>query len=610
MVDGLLGPGEAIEADGVVVERPSADRIRVRATRSLTGSGTGRFSDVGVGVRWRAENWPSDVEFVGFAFTQFALPVTGGRDLDFAFHPAPGLRSPRAVLPLVVRHAGDVTLLAPLDHPHEQVIGVRDGALTWGWHGDLAEIPDGFATTVGVYSGHSVAEVLGAWRSDLAPIAVRRANPLTTHLSYWTDNGAAYWYRTEPGQTIAESVVATVEQLRTDGVPIRAVELDSWFYDHETPRPIAEIGYPAEVPPTGAMSWSARADAFPGGGDGDLLEAFQRRVDAPLVLHARHLSPNSPYVGESGEWWVDAAAQPQDPSFFRRWFDDAARWGATCIEQDWMLMYWFGVRALRESPGRAAAWQRALHAHAAATGVDLLWCMATPADLVLAAHLEHVVAVRTSDDYRFAEDPAFLWTWFLTVNRLANTLGLPAFKDCFFSEPDVGDGDDPIDGDPHAELEAALSALSGGPVGIGDRLGRTNRDVVMRTCDDDGRLRRVDRAVAAIDDCLFGAPGRGERLMWATTTATTDAGVWTYVLAINTADRHRPIVDRFDLDGTRTVYDWRARRSREADHLEIDLASRDWSLFVVSPPGATSADRAGDATRYVVVEASAPTSQR
>ena len=240
---------------------------------------------------------------------------------------------------------------------------------------------------------------------------------------------------------------------------------------------------------------------------GDAIQRFAERLgQPPLVLHARHIAPEAPDV-DPATWWVDElAAHPADPAYFRRWFDDAVRWGATCIEQDWMLMYWFGVRALRSAPGRAAAWQRTLNEHARATDVDLLWCMATPADLIAAVEFDRVIAVRTCDDYRFAADPAMLWTWFLTVNRLSNALGLRAFKDCFFSNPDVTDASDPIDGDVHAELEALLSALSAGPVGIGDRIDRTNRDIVMRTCDHDGRLRLTDRAIALIDGCLFGAP--------------------------------------------------------------------------------------------------------
>ena len=73
------------------------------------------------------------------------------------------------------------------------------------------------------------------------------------------DNGAAYWYRTEAGRTIGTSVVEAVEALRADGVPVNAVELDSWCYQHEVPRPISEIGYPEEVPPTGMLKWQPRA---------------------------------------------------------------------------------------------------------------------------------------------------------------------------------------------------------------------------------------------------------------------------------------------------------------------------------------------------------------
>ena len=169
------------------------------------------------------------------------------------------------------------------------------------------------------------------------------------------------------------------------------------------------------------MTWEPRPDAFdpPPRPTTRSSSSADRLGHPPLVIHARHISPRSPYLAE-GEWWVDAlAAQPVDPTFFRRWFDDARRWGVCAIEQDWMLMYWFGVRALRAAPDRAADWQRALDALAAESGVGLIWCMATPADLVLAATLDHVVAVRTSDDYRFAADPALLWTWYLTVNRLA-----------------------------------------------------------------------------------------------------------------------------------------------------------------------------------------------
>jgi hypothetical protein len=603
----MLGEFEPVGRDGVhlSVERESGTtRLRLTAERELSSLATGRFARPSVGVKW--SQFDRNIEFVGFASTQFALPVTARADLDFDFRPAPGLSSPQTVSPLLGRCDGRVVLLAPTDNFHEHVIAITDSELIWGWHGDLDFVPEDFGTTLGIYVGRSVGEVLDRWRADLAidPNPHRPVdNPLSTHLSYWTDNGAAYWYRTEPGRTIGDSVIDVVEQLRTDAVPVRSIELDSWFYPHTTLRPIAEIGYPEEVPPTGVESWTPRGDAFePPVGDSDAIERFAARLDhPPLVLHARHIAPTSSYISDPLDWWIDdLAAHPRDPTFFRQWFDDAARWGAICIEQDWMLMYWFGVRELRAVPGRAAAWQRSLNGHAQATGVDLLWCMATPADLMVAASLDRVIAVRTCDDYRFAGDPAFLWTWFLTVNRLTNVLGLSAFKDCFFTNADVIADDDAIDGDRHAELEALLAALSGGPVGIGDRIGRTDRDIVMRTCDSDGRLRRVDGALAAIDDCLFGGPARGDGLMWATTTSTTGGQTWTYVVAINTATEARTLSDRFELDDERLVYDWRNGTQRGTAVIDVELSARDWALFVVCPNGSTVI---GDVTKYVTVEA-------
>jgi len=605
-MESLVQLGETVLPDGVVFDHQFADgvgHVRLTATRDLTGIATGRFSRLSASVGVRIAGQP---RYLGFAYTQFALPVVAGPLLDFDFHPAPNLQSPSVLGVLLARSEQQHIVLAPLDHPHEQVIGTTGGALTWGWHGDLDEVPAGLSTTLGVYVGTSLTELLDRWGGDVRAARLRpsaNANPITSHVSYWSDNGAAYWYRTEAGRTIGASVAETVEALRADGVPIHAVELDSWCYQHEVPRPISEIGYPEEVPPTGMLQWEPRDDAFdPAPAGTDPIEQFARRLGSPpLVIHSRHISSRSPYLSD-GEWWIDAhAAQPVDPTFFRRWFDDARRWGVCAIEQDWMLLYWFGVRALRSVPGRAATWQRALDALADESGIGLIWSMATPADIVFAATLDHVVAVRTSDDYRFAADPALLWTWYLTVNRLAGSLGLRAFKDCFFST--VG-GTDPIDGDEHAELEALLACMSAGPVGIGDRIGRTDRAVVLRTCEADGRIRHVDRPLGMIDACAFGEPALGERLAWATTTSTRDGKVWTYIVAINTATERRVVADSLelaaiDLGPTCAVYDWRRGDVDTLDTISVELAPRDWALWVCAPPGARA--DAGDCSKYVTV---------
>jgi hypothetical protein len=606
----LIGPA----IDGITFE-DLGDRLVLRADRDLDGLAAERFSRPRLAVSFGPSQIAApDVSLVGFAYTQFALPVRADLDGGFDFAPAANLRSPSAVMPLVMSSGdGRVELLAPLDSWHEQIISVRQNDpgpriddLAWGWHGDLDQVPAGFATTLGVFTGRSVGEVFERWGAAIRVADIsRRSDPLLTHLSYWTDNGAAYWYRTEPGRDITTTLADKVDELDRLGVPVNSVELDSWFYPHEISRSVDEQGYLEEVPPTGMLEWAPRPDVFPDG-LGPLRRAL---ADRPLVLHSRHISPQSAYLDE-GEWWVDRSAQPRDPAFFDRWCRDAASWGATCIELDWMMISFFGNRPLREVPGRVMAWQQQLDRGAAANDLGLLWCMALPGDMAAAVELGSVIALRTCDDYRFAADPALLWIWYLTVNRMADALGVPVFKDCFFSAQPRGD--DSIDGDEHAELEALLAAMSGGVVGLGDRIGCTDADVVLRVCRPDGRLVGPDRPISLCEQSFFDPGTSADRLCWASTTSTNARGTWHYVLAVHVGEPgERPVADFACLrsitgsEDEMLVYEWRAGTAAPATELEASLTTRDWSLFVCCPIVVDDEGRRsaliGDPSRYATM---------
>ncbi len=532
------------------------DRLHLRADHDLTELATDRFDRPVNYVAWRPADGPdaADVRVGGTIWTQFALPVDSDAQLRFRFDHGDFLVSPEVVFPLWIRRSdGASCLLAPLNHFHEQIVAVVDGELRWGWHGDLDEIPAGFTIELGIFAGTSVRTLLEQWgrelrqRSGVAP-RDRYADACVSHLSYWTDNGAAYWYRREPGMSLEATLERKCAELRELEIPLGAVELDSWFYPHAVARSVNEVGYLDEVPPSGMLRWEPRADLFPDG-----LPALRERLGNPAsIFHSRHVAASSPYVDDT--WWIDNdIAHPSDPAFFRKWMADARRWGAVTYEQDWMFIIWFGVRQLRAVADRTRAWQHGLDRAARENDLSLLWCMSIPPDFALATELEGVGAIRTCDDYRYAADPAILWTWFLVVNNLAAALQLWPFKDVFFSASETPGEEDgkSIDGDPHAELEAALAALSGGPVGIGDRIGRTEPEVVRRTCRADGVLLKPDRPLAALDTCLLGGPARGDGLLW----ADSASGEWRYVLAIDTGPEERAIRDRLQLDATMLVYD-------------------------------------------------------
>ncbi len=581
------------------------DQLRLAAKEPMRGFATGRFDRSNITVTIDLDDMYEGVTVLGFAFTQFAMPVIGSRRSAIDFAPTPQLQSPAAMLPALLRRSdGMVCLLAPLDSWHEQIITVDQDdqgvhRLRWGWHGDLDRVEEEFSTTLGIYRGLSATEVFAAWRDELdtAGELVERsddADPVVSHLSYWTDNGAAYWYRTEPGIDIAGTLEAKLEELEQLGVQVGSVELDSWFYPHEVGRPVVDDGYLPDVPPTGMLEWLPRPDVLPRGFDG----LGPRLAAKPLILHSRHISPQSPYL-EEGEWWVDWAAHPVDQDFFARWFDSARSWGATCVEQDWMMLAWFGVRQLREVPGRAAEWLNALARHAAEAEMSLIWCMSTPADMIAAAGLDRVCAVRTSDDYRFADDPARLWHWFVTVNRLIDTLGLVAFKDCFFTA-DLEGATESIDGDEHREVEALLAAMSAGVVGIGDRIGRSDPVIIDRLCRPDGLLAKPDRPLAIADQSIFRDWADSGGICW----STTSSGEWLYVVALHTADTDAAIVDRFDLPSKMLVYDWRTGEASPDMVIDIELGRRDWALFVCCPleeRGGRRRSLIGDASKYATM---------
>jgi hypothetical protein len=592
--------------------------FRLEAAAPLHGFASGRFDRPAVvwprffPARRRAGGLPEGTRGFGHAYTEFALPSFSEPELDgFLLLP----QRPAVVEPLfLVAPDGRSLMLAPLDSFHEQVVAVpRRGetelGVRCGWQGDLNQAPEGFHTELACFAGESPRSLLDEW----AAILLRRhgtrrpsryADDGVGRLSYWTDNGAAYWYRSEPGLDVATTLERTVAGLREARVPIRAVQLDSWFYPHQNSRPL-NPDWGMDVPPTGMLCWEPREDLLPGG----LSDLRDRMGDPPLILHSRHFSSQSPYFEETDAWIDGDRGHPIDTDFYERLMAQAAGWGAITYEQDWLIECFLGVRGLREAPGRARAWQEGIDAAAHRHGRTLQWCMASPADFMQTVTLEHVTSIRTSGDYRYIIGSGALWAWFLYTNALARALGLTPYKDVFFSSP-LGEG---WDGDSNCECEALLAALSSGPVGIGDRLGRTDRELVMRTCREDGMLVKPDVPVAALESCYRGHPQVEPHPLVGEAHTRHPAGFWHYLVGIHVWRGEEPILYRFALEdlgplrpeGPLLAYDFRRGHAERVDAggadpvWEVELEPRAWDYRVLCPilPGEIAI--VGDVSRYV-----------
>jgi hypothetical protein len=590
--------------------------FRCEATADVTGISSGEFDRPS--VAWptftpseRTGSVPKGLRALVFQHCEFALPSNAGPSLDDWFllpH-----RPPTGWPMLLCREDGQTLLVAPLQAFHEQIIGLNGGTLRCGWHGDLEAVPAGFATELGVLAAHGPRAALDAWGQMLLDVAHtvrpgRWPDAVGSRPSYWTDNGSAYWYKTEPGHDISESIVAAVEDLRAKHVPIGAVQLDSWFYPHVEVRPFDVDEW--VVPPTALTTWDERADVLPGG-----INALRQRLgDVPLVAHIRHLSADAPMASEVSTWIDGDYAAPATPEAYERWLDQCVAWGVETFEHDWLVEVFFGVRAMRAVPGRAKEWQEGIDHAARDRGITLQWCMGTPADFAQTTTLTQVTSVRTSGDHGYIATAGQLWAWFCTTNALARSLHLMPFKDVFRADPEVASQ--------NGEPEALLSALSTGPVGLGDRVGRMDPALALRTCRADGFLVKPHTAIAATDASLLSGPAFNESLLVAECTSEHPAGSWTYVVAMHANPSDKPIAGEIRLkslgrpDGARgdetstqstvlgdvVAWDWRdatATPLKSDATIPVSLGREGWVYYVMAPILDSGLAVIGDVDKFV-----------
>lgn len=584
-------------ADDVVV-------LRLEATAATAATTPGGYADVGTGLAFdpsaRAPgSWPAGMRAFGHQYTEFGLPTQAGEDLERWFLLP---FRPNVVAPLwLCDPAGATLLLAPLDAFHEQVITVptreTPGAgIRWGWHGDLDEIPAGFSSSLAVIAGDSPRNALDRWASllEITPRLPVDHDALGRAVSYWTDNGAAYWYRTEQHadgtpRTVTETLADAVASVEAAGVPIGSLQLDSWFYPHEVIRPFDTDEW--VVPPSGLIDWAPRSDILPDG-IGPIRDDAGGR---PLITHCRHLSKQSPLVDEFDCWVDDSYAHPKGVDYYEHFLDRAVDWGVETFEHDWLVECFFGVRGLRAGVGRAREWQEGIDRAAAERSMTLQWCMATPADFFQTATLGRVTSIRTSGDHGYLVGPGFLWAWFCYSNALARVLGLAPFKDVFSS------------GGEHAEVEALLSALSTGPVGVGDAIGTTDAAVVMATCRADGVIIRPDVPIAAVDACYRQHAVPRPVPLVAETHTDHAAGRWTQVFCANTYRGEEPISGTVDLgpawpDAPVAALDLRTGEcTRPSAGWDLSLEPGEWTHHLLAPVLAGGIAVFGDISKHAPV---------
>ncbi len=427
----------------------------------------------------------------------------------------------------------EVMIISPLDNFMDALTAPAGGEWQCGFGGLTERVPAGTTTRTLVVSGRGInktfmewGKIISAWHGHHP--ADPYADVAMSKLGYWTDNGSYYYYRTEPGMNYEDTLLAVKKYADEARIPYGYFQIDSWWY------PKAEIELRSSHNRGGTMLWEPIPEMFPDG-----LAAFTGKLGLPLVAHNRYTADTSPYCGRYecalGNDPKRRGALPIDPAFWDEIMDNAVKFGIRVYEQDWLYTHIAMIPWLRQGLGNGASWYDAMAGAADACGLTMQLCMASPEFFMQQLKHNNATHARVSHDYKGGLAKSFFWVPFHEASLFAWSVGMWPFKDNF--QTTVGQRSTYMIIPEASPLEEAMIAsLSGGPVGPSDRIGASDRELIMRTCRQDGLLLKPDRPATPIDRMFLDNDNMalGGNKPWIITTESNhENGASTYLAAFN-----------------------------------------------------------------------------
>ena len=527
------------------------------------------------------------------AFTKLpdALHVFSYGHLNFA---PPEFSATEIATPwLLFDDRANAFIISPASHfMVASMIGDGHSRVASGFNPNLRNLPAGFTQQTLVAFGNGINKTWDAWGRGLLALenSKRPSNEVDSvlkYLGYWTDNGAFYYYNYDLKKGYAGTLQALVEHYKQEQIPIRYLQLDSWWYYKTTTDADGKPGKEkksAKLPAGewnrygGLLEYRAHTDLFPNG-----LDAFQQSIGLPLVTHNRWIDPASPYHQKYKISGIAAV----DP----KWWDDIASYlkasGIVTYEQDWL------DRIYNYSPGFSSnledgeAFLDNMARACQEQGVTVQYCMPYPCYFLQGSRYENLTTIRTSLD-RFNQGK---WNNFLYTSRLASALGIWPWADVYMStESD----------------NVLLSTLSAGPVGIGDAIGAENKINLFRAVRADGVIVKPDAPIVPLDRSYI-ADAEKKSAPLTAATFTDHEGIRTeYLFAFNRSKNAGGEVQfttaELGLNGAAYVHDFNSTagtRLKAGGDFSAPLAENASAFYVIAPVGKSGIAFLGDKNKFV-----------
>lgn len=385
----------------------------------------------------------------------------------------------------------DILVLSPFSRFMATSLSQEQAKLEYGVMGSMLAIPENYNLSFIIfYSSNGINKGVSEWGQTMQKAHNRtnqyRLNDLSiNNLGYYTDNGAYYYYSTEPGKNYEQTMLDSIHNIN---LPFKYLQIDSWWY-------YKGIG-------DGVVNWNARPDVFPDG-----LPNFIRKLEnIPVVAHNRYWAFDTIYK-QNYSFILDEnkgkALPVGNDSFWVDLFTQAREWNLIVYEQDWLITQTEQYTPIQQDIHLGHQWLTSMGAAADKLNINIQYCMSLPRHILTALEIPRVTQTRTSTDYAFRlMHQADQWAMGIS-SMFAEAVGLAPFKDVFWSsveEPGRSYGPNTRESLPDREI--AIATLSTGPVGPGDGIQYTNVERIMKCCRKDGLILKPDRPLTTINTVI------------------------------------------------------------------------------------------------------------
>ncbi|HUZ07470.1 MAG TPA: hypothetical protein VMV89_08270, partial [Candidatus Paceibacterota bacterium] len=336
---------------------------------------------------------------------------------------------------LLFDEADDALVISPASHfMVASMSGDGLKQIAGGLNKNLRNLPAGFSQQTILVFGKGINRTWDLWGKSLLALQGITSRPdneadiVLKYFGYWTDNFAHYYYNYDLKKGCTGTLESLVEHYRREQIPMRYLQLDSWWYLKTFTDASGKVGKTKnpKLPEGewnrygGLLEYRADTNLFPNG-----LAAFQKSVGLPLVTHNRWIDPASPYH----QHYQISGVAAIDP----KWWDDVAAYlkesGVETYEQDWLDRIYTYSPAFSSNTVVADAFLDNISRACEKNGITMQYCMPYPCYYLQGSRYENLTTIRTSVD---GFQPS-RYNDFIYVSRLAYSMGIWPWSDVFRS---------------------------------------------------------------------------------------------------------------------------------------------------------------------------------